>query len=811
MLQSLLRKNFRIQLIAPTTIALLLMIISAIIFTMVMQKSSSTTLNKEVKQSFSEINASIDKDMHELSQTLDNKLKQMQEEASTTLSRSSEEALSDTASTVQQNLRTLRRQSGNDMVAIMALVATNAVLTRNFADLNGYVRNAHRNPDVVFLFYHDQDKKPLTRYLDRQNAKLKSLLPEGRPDIAKIIQAGKDDPNILTLSKDIISDGDHVGSVTVAINTTKARELASDMKDDFEDLVEDNSEQVKSILSREATVISDNLVEVVTTIRQNITTISQTTITELSNTSNKLGERTRNLFIVGSIMGFFLVFVILLMNARSILKLLGGEPTDMVQLAHEIALGDLKDRGNTNAPTGSLQSSLQEMTTNLRNLIGNIVAEGRALSGTSTELALSAEDMTGGAEQSAAKADAVAAATEEMSVNMETVTMASEQAAQNVNVMATAMEEMSAAIQEIASNTAEASNMTHEAVGYAQSSTDKVNLLGKAAQEISKVTEVITEISEQTNLLALNATIEAARAGEAGKGFAVVANEIKELAKQTSAATSEIKNKIETIQSSTDETVNDISQISSVIDNVNEIVSTIASAVEEQSVTSNDMAGNVNEAANGISEVNENVSQASMVAGEIAKDIVEVSQVSKEAQLGSQRLQQSAENLKQIASTINTETGRFDLGDDNTRTSRYSTGTSRPIMRWSNSLSVGINSIDTQHKKLIDLINTLFSEMNSGNSKQAVSTALSELIKYTGSHFSFEEDLFAKHRYPERDAHMKIHKKLVAQVVDFQKQFESGEADVSLELMDFLKDWLIKHIKGTDKKYSSFLLSKGVS
>lgn len=64
------------------------------------------------------------------------------------------------------------------------------------------------------------------------------------------------------------------------------------------------------------------------------------------------------------------------------------------------------------------------------------------------------------------------------------------------------------------------------------------------AQDISKVTEVITEISEQTNLLALNATIEAARAGEAGKGFAVAANEIKELAKQTAEATKEIKIKV---------------------------------------------------------------------------------------------------------------------------------------------------------------------------------------------------------------------------------------------------------------------------
>ncbi len=810
MLQSLFRKSFRAQLIVPTTTALLAMIISAIIFTVIMQKRSSTSLNQQVEQSFDTILSTVNKDMHELSLNLDNKLKQMQVETSDSLSTSSEEALQDIATSVQEKMRAIRRQSGQDMVNLMALVARDAVLTKNFAVLNSYVRSAHRNPDVLFIFYRDKNEKPLTRFLNRKNEKLKTLLPKGKPDIQKIIQAGINDPNVLTLSKDISSDGQLVGSVSVAINMTKAREQAAEMKDEFNELVAENDQQIKSILNREAKAISVDLQNAVTTVQKEIAANSHRTISEISASSTALSNKTRNLFSIGSVVGFFLVLSILLMNAKSILKLLGGEPAEMVKLAQDIAQGDLKDRGNTNAPEGSLQASLQEMTTNLRTLIGKIVEEGRTLSATSTELALSAEDMTGGAEQSAQKADTVAAATEEMSVNMSTVTEASEQAAQNVNIMATAMEEMSAAIQEIASNTAEASNMTTEAVGYAKSSTEKVNHLGRAALEISKVTEVITEISEQTNLLALNATIEAARAGEAGKGFAVVANEIKELAKQTSEATSEIKTKIESIQSSTDDTVADISKINTVIESVNDIVSTIASAVEEQSVTATDISGNVTDAASGIGEVNENVSQASMVAGEIARDISEVSQVSKEAQQGSIRLQESAEDLKQIAATINAETSRFELGAPE-RTARASSHTNRPIMRWSSSLSVGFESIDSQHKVLIDLINSLFREMNSGKGKQAVSSALSKLIEYTGSHFSFEEDLFDKHNYAEKDTHKKIHRKLVAQIVDFQKQFDNGNKDISIELLEFLKDWLIKHIKGTDKKYSSFLQSKGVS
>lgn len=803
--------SFRFKLIAPVAIAFLLMIISAITFTVITQTKSSNALNKQVEASFAAIDTTIEKDLGLLSGQLDSNLKRMQEEASGSLEESSTKALHETADSVQENLRTMRRQNGDNLIELLALVATNSVIAKDFTALNGYVRSAHRNPELVFLFYRDKEKKPLTRYLHRANEKLKSLLPTGKPDIEEIIQAGKDDPNVLVLIQDIKSDGETVGSIVLAIDMTQARLQAAEMSEHFDELVDSNREQIDSILGRESRAISNDLQNVIKNVRQEITDNSSKTVSDITAMSSSLSSRTRNLFIVGSIVGFILLLGILLLNARSILRQLGGEPEAMLQLAQRIAKGDLKKSENINSVPGSLQAALQEMTENLRRLIGNIVGEGRALNATSTELALAAEDMTGGAEQSAAKADTVAAATEEMSVNMGTVTMASEQAAQNVNVMATAMEEMSSAIQEIAGNTAKASTMTGEAVNFAKSSSVKVNNLGKAARQISKVTEVITEISEQTNLLALNATIEAARAGEAGKGFAVVANEIKELAKQTAQATGEIKAKIESIQSSTDDTVKEITEISTVINSVNEIVSTIAAAVEEQSVTAADISGNVNEAANGISEVNENVSQASAVAGEIARDITDVSQVSRGARENSLRLQESAQQLKEIANTISRETGRFDLGDSgkNQAASRM-VSNARPLLRWNDSLSVGIGSIDKQHMVLIDLINELYREMNSDNGQPVIGKALGKLIEYTETHFQFEEKLFAKHNYQDKNAHEEVHRKLVAQVIDFQKKFKQGDADVSLELMEFLKDWLINHIKKTDKQYAPFLQSKGV-
>lgn len=199
------------------------------------------------------------------------------------------------------------------------------------------------------------------------------------------------------------------------------------------------------------------------------------------------------------------------------------------------------------------------------------------------QLAAIADQMAAGAEDTASRSSQVAAAAREMSSNQDSVAAAMEQASTNVNMVAAAAEEMSSTIDAIAQNSSRAKDITAQAVDQSKIASNRVDELGRAASEITKVTEAITDISEQTNLLALNATIEAARAGEAGKGFAVVANEIKALAKQTAEATLDIKNKIKGIQEATGITVTEINDISSVITDVDQIVAAIASAVEEQS------------------------------------------------------------------------------------------------------------------------------------------------------------------------------------------------------------------------------------
>lgn len=338
-----------------------------------------------------------------------------------------------------------------------------------------------------------------------------------------------------------------------------------------------------------------------------------------------------------------------------------GPLGEAVDFAAQMSNGDLTGTliVNQQDETGILGDALNKMNANLRSIFQEILSLVQTLSSSSSELSAIANQMSANSEQTSSKANTVAVAAEEMSANMSSVAAASEETSVNVNMVASAAEEMSSTIAEISSNTEVTQAITQTAVSQSERASTQINELGSAAQEIGKVTETITEISEQTNLLALNATIEAARAGEAGKGFAVVANEIKDLAKQTSEATSQIKDKIVGIQNASNGSVTEIAQISNIIHEINEKISTVALTVEEQSSATHEIAENVSQASQGIQEVNENVAQASAVTAEIASDITLVGQASNEVNDSSSLVNTSAEQLSELADKLATMVNRF--------------------------------------------------------------------------------------------------------------------------------------------------------
>ncbi|GAA0544648.1 hemerythrin [Rhizomicrobium palustre] len=134
------------------------------------------------------------------------------------------------------------------------------------------------------------------------------------------------------------------------------------------------------------------------------------------------------------------------------------------------------------------------------------------------------------------------------------------------------------------------------------------------------------------------------------------------------------------------------------------------------------------------------------------------------------------------------------------------------LVAWSEKLSVGIRSIDDQHKKLVTLVNQLHDGMIAGKGKEVVGPVLKGLIDYTATHFKFEEDLFARTGYGDAAAHKKEHEDLVRRVKEIQQVYDQkGPSVLTIQVMNFLKDWLTSHILGSDQKYAPHLKSKGVN
>nr|HML61896.1 bacteriohemerythrin [Solidesulfovibrio sp.] len=132
------------------------------------------------------------------------------------------------------------------------------------------------------------------------------------------------------------------------------------------------------------------------------------------------------------------------------------------------------------------------------------------------------------------------------------------------------------------------------------------------------------------------------------------------------------------------------------------------------------------------------------------------------------------------------------------------------LLQWDQSLAVNIGDIDEQHQKLVQMICDLHEAMRTGKGKGQVESILCELEEYAVEHFGFEEKLMEKYKYPGYLNHRKEHEKFVDQVIAFGNDFRANRAALTTEVMNFLKNWLVGHIKGTDKKYSSFFNERGV-
>jgi len=132
------------------------------------------------------------------------------------------------------------------------------------------------------------------------------------------------------------------------------------------------------------------------------------------------------------------------------------------------------------------------------------------------------------------------------------------------------------------------------------------------------------------------------------------------------------------------------------------------------------------------------------------------------------------------------------------------------IFEWKNDYSVGIAKIDEQHMELVVFLNELYDSMKAGKGKDTLNAVLKNLMEYTKTHFATEESLMKLYMYPDYEVHKQKHEKMTQHVLELKKHFDSGQISSPIQITNFLKDWLVKHIQVTDKSYGPFLNAKGV-
>ncbi len=342
------------------------------------------------------------------------------------------------------------------------------------------------------------------------------------------------------------------------------------------------------------------------------------------------------------------IAVSLMLVGRNVIKMIGGDPQDVLQVTRRITAGDLTTEVKcSSVDTDSVLAGMKAMQEKLRQMIEEIVGGAEKLSTASNQLLNASEGVAMRSQQQSESASSMAAAIEEMTVSIDQVAENAREA-HNISIQAGDLSSKGALVIQSA---ASEMNKISDAV---QSSSAIIEDLGHQSDQITSIVKTIREIADQTNLLALNAAIEAARAGEQGRGFAVVADEVRKLAERTSLSTAEISGMVEKIQSGTR---NAISSMETGVLQAGKGVD-LASQAGASITEIRDGAQRVMQVVNNISD---SIREQGIASSDIAKNVEHIAQMSEESAGAVQETTNAARRLQQLSSSLHNSVSRFKL------------------------------------------------------------------------------------------------------------------------------------------------------
>ncbi len=378
---------------------------------------------------------------------------------------------------------------------------------------------------------------------------------------------------------------------------------------------------------------------------------------------------------------------------------------DMAAVSAAIAEGQLSVSVQPRSPQDTMALAFTRMTHGLRELVRQVRDSASQVASGSGQMASASDESAKVSVQAASAIDEVTSTMHEMSINVQNVVKNTQVQASSVAETSASIDQMVTSIQRVADTAkllvdishrsreevqtgmvtmdkaTEGLNRTSHAI---QSSAEIIDVLGRRADDIGKIIEVIDDLAEQTNLLALNAAIEAARAGEHGLGFAVVAEEVRKLAEKSTQSTKEISELIQGIQKEAREAVDNmekstsmvqeglllnkdlsfaLEKISDVVSEVYKFSQEIGAATTEQSSGSTQIAKATNRLTEITQEINSSVEEQASGAQGVVRAMEKMRELVQQSTSSSTELAAAAEQMSKLSRALLESMDRFVLDE----------------------------------------------------------------------------------------------------------------------------------------------------
>ena len=527
MLNMFKKQSMRVRLLSLIFISFTLAIAGLGTGVVVIQKNLLNQMDASVAQLLKENDTQMNTQFTTLGKEITNSLDQIPESVGSQIVNKTTDALNKEKDIVSADFENSLKMSMESLAVILAKVAPAAILSNDFTTLISYVKSASSGKDVIYAIYLRPDGRPLTRYYDRQNPKIKEFIETSteKRKINKVLQASKNDPSVMIVQKTIELDGTVLGSVILCASKETMGEKLKAMDHRFSNLIKSNDLETANALNQESKKIIEHFSSKLNNISQSNSHSVQKVGEQIQKSISDIRNQIRWLIIVLGAVSIIIISIILFFVISKITKKI--------------------------------------------NIIAKTINTGSA------EVAEASEHVSRSSQTLAEASTEQASAIEETSASMEEMSSMTKTNANNANQADTLMK-----------NTGQTIGKANESMSQLIKSMEDIS---RASDETSKIVKTIDEIAFQTNLLALNAAVEAARAGEAGAGFAVVADEVRNLAMRAAKAAKDTTNLIEdtvskinsgsTLVNSTNE---EFTEVASATEKVAQLIDEISSASSEQ-------------------------------------------------------------------------------------------------------------------------------------------------------------------------------------------------------------------------------------